>query len=110
MLTLDDPANQIEAQSDAAARALVSGLQLPEPVEGALDVLRPDADAPVRYTEPDRPGVRTRGQLDLYPFWGVFTRIGHQFRQYRRETGPITPRLRQRLRQRHGQGLALLGV
>src|SRR3954447_10172662 len=95
MLSLDNATHQVQAQSNPAVGALIAGLQLPEPLERPLDVLRPNADPSVGYAEPDGLRVRSCGQLHFYPIWGVFARIGGEFCQHRSKADPVAVRLRQ---------------
>src|SRR5690606_14559633 len=63
VLPLDDPPHQIQPQPGAGT-ASITGLALPEPVEHALHMLRPDPDPPVADAKDHRLVVGLRGELD----------------------------------------------
>src|SRR5687767_6881812 len=67
ILALENPANEIQAEPHSAVPPLIATLQLPEPLEGPLDVLRTDTDPPIGHPEPHRLLVGPSSHVDVYP-------------------------------------------
>ena len=78
-LAVQQAADDVQPEADAAESALVTGLGLPEPAEDRVDVVGVDADAAVGDPEADGRRVGVRRDRHLAADRGVLVGVGEQF-------------------------------